>query len=129
MVGVRFADNTECRPSRQRAAAFVQFVRMGIPPETPSDPTGPPARQGKPAWTLFTAGFGVVCLLVGLFLVARLIGRAVGPRAFAVACCALVAGVLLIPTAWIKRRKRPAPSAAESRAQDADNQPIPPREA
>jgi hypothetical protein len=59
----------------------------------------------------------------------RLIGVAIRPRTFAIACAALVAGILLLPTAWIKRPRRPRPSAAEHRAQDADNQPIPPREA
>jgi len=65
----------------------------------------------------------------GIVFLLRL--RSPGPHShsLAIGVSLIFGGVVLLPIVWMKRVRRPSPMSAEERAQEADNQPIPPREA
>jgi hypothetical protein len=97
----------------------------------PVSPLANSRSQGRrqPGWVVIVAMFGAACIIIGLMLLAMIQAPAVRPRVWMTGCGFLIAGVILLPIAWMRRVRRPSPSAAEHRAQEADNQPIPPNEA
>lgn len=93
-------------------------------PESEITPATYPVRQ--PGWAVLVAIVGGACLFIGVILMAMLQAPSVRQRVILTACAFLLAGIVLLPIAWMKRARRPSPSAADERAHEADNQPIPP---
>ena len=83
----------------------------------------------RPWWAPGVAIFGAVSFVGGIVFLLRL--RNPGPHSHSLAIGALliIGGVILVPVAWMKRVRGRSHLSAEARAQEADNQPIPPREA
>ena len=98
-------------------------------PSPQPQPARVPTPLRPPWWVPVVAIFGAVSFLAGIMFLLRL--RSPGPHSHSVAIAAalIIAGIILVPVAWMKRVRRASPMAAERRALEADNQPIPPREA
>jgi len=63
---------------------------------------------------------GLACLMIGLMMFAMIQAPAVRHRVIVTSLAFIAAGLLLVPVAWLKRARRPSPSAAEHRAQELD---------
>jgi len=73
--------------------------------------------------------FGAVSFFAGIVFLLRLRNPGPHSHSLAIGTLLVIAGVLLFPVAWMKRVRQPSHMSAEERAQEADNQPIPPPEA
>jgi len=82
-----------------------------------------------PPWVVVVRIFGAVSFVTGTVYLLRLRNPGPHSHSLAIGISLIFAGVVLFPVAWMKRVRRPSHNAAEERAQEADNQPIPPREA
>ena len=75
------------------------------------------------------AVIGAISFFGGVVFLMRVESPGPHSHSIAIGGCLVFAGVVLVPVAWMKRVRRPSAMSAETRAQEADNQPIPPREA
>ena len=84
-------------------------TRMADDGERRRTPQGGRSGLRQPGWVLLTGVLGAACLMIGLIMLPMLQAPAVRPQVIATAVVFIVAGVLLLPVAWMKRvhTKRP----------------------
>src|SRR4051812_20773310 len=104
------------------AATMISMSKPNVPPARPNRPK--PLRQ--PGWVVLCGLMGVSCLLIGLMMLAMIQAPSERPQVILTSLMFVGAGVVLLPIAWMKRVRRPSPTAAEQRAQEIDHHDQPP---
>ena len=79
-------------------------VVTGTDPQPPS--TDREARPRQPGWAVLVGVLGVALFLIGAVLLAMLQAPVVRPRVIVTAWVLMASGIILLPVAWLGRRRR-----------------------
>lgn len=87
-------------PSKARREYNVPMVRSDEDMES-----GPDARLRQPGWVALLIVLAASCLMMGAVLLGMLEAPVVPHKVIAAACVCIALGLVLIPVAWMGRRK------------------------